>query len=63
MNEIPVTIHLDNVTFQLKEYQDFDWLVSLGKVFTVFDQQDSGNISFGIEKDGQALGLLAIYVP
>ncbi|MEH7460028.1 serine/threonine protein kinase [Bacillus sp. JJ1127] len=53
MNEIPVTIHLDNVTFQLKEYQDFDWLVSLGKVFTVFDQQDSGNISFGIEKDGQ----------
>ncbi|MFJ8526596.1 serine/threonine protein kinase [Bacillus sp. NPDC094106] len=53
MNEIPVTIHLDNVTFQLKEYQDFDWLVRLGKVFTVFDQQDSGNISFGIEKDGQ----------
>ncbi|PEY38369.1 serine/threonine protein kinase [Bacillus cereus] len=53
MNEIPITIHLDDVTFQLKEQQDFSWLVSLGKVFAVFDQQDSGNICFGIEKDGK----------
>ncbi|MEN1936267.1 serine/threonine protein kinase [Paenibacillus sp. 102] len=53
MNEIPITIHLDDVTFQLKEYQNFDWLVSLGRVFTVFDQQDSGNICFGIEKGGK----------
>ncbi|MDZ5610432.1 serine/threonine protein kinase [Bacillus pseudomycoides] len=53
MNEIPITIHLDDVTFQLKEQQDFSWLVNLGKVFAVFDQQDSGNICFGIEKEGK----------
>ncbi|PEI95718.1 serine/threonine protein kinase [Bacillus pseudomycoides] len=53
MNEIPITIHLDDVTFRLKEYQDFDWLLNLGKVFAVFDQQDSGNICFGIEKNGK----------
>ena len=53
MNEIPVTLSFDDVTFKLKEYQDFEWLVKLGRVFTVFDQQDSGNICFGIEIDGQ----------
>ncbi|EOP73524.1 hypothetical protein KOW_00934 [Bacillus cereus VDM006] len=53
MNEIPITIHLDDVTFRLKEYQDFDWLLNPGKVFAVFDQQDSGNICFGIEKNGK----------
>jgi serine/threonine protein kinase, bacterial len=44
---------LDKVNFQLQEEQDFDWLKQLGAVFCVFDQQDSGNISFGIEKDEQ----------
>ncbi|EOP54298.1 hypothetical protein IIW_01571 [Bacillus cereus VD136] len=53
MNEIPITIHLDDVIFRLKEYPDFDWLLNLGKVFAVFDQQDSGNICFGIEKNGK----------
>ncbi|PDY46724.1 serine/threonine protein kinase [Bacillus pseudomycoides] len=53
MNGIPITIHLDDVTFRLKEYQDFDWFLNLGKVFAVFDQQDSGNICFGIEKNGK----------
>ncbi|MEH7306342.1 serine/threonine protein kinase [Neobacillus drentensis] len=45
-------INLDSVSFYLKEKHDFDWLRNLGKVFCVFDEQDSGNISFGIEKDG-----------
>ncbi|WP_419883954.1 serine/threonine protein kinase [Peribacillus sp. B-H-3] len=45
-------INLDSVSFQLKEKHDFEWLRSLGKVFCVFDEQDSGNICFGIEKDG-----------
>ncbi|PHB19209.1 serine/threonine protein kinase [Bacillus pseudomycoides] len=53
MNGIPITIHLVDVTFRLKEYQDFDWFLNLGKVFAVFDQQDSGNICFGIEKNGK----------
>ncbi|MEB9982096.1 serine/threonine protein kinase, partial [Bacillus cereus] len=38
--------------FQLKEHHNFDWLIKLGTVFAVFDQQDSGNISFGVEKNG-----------
>ncbi|WP_058306888.1 protein kinase domain-containing protein [Gracilibacillus massiliensis] len=45
-------ISLDNVTFQLQEKHNFKWLTNMGEVFRVFDQQDSGNICFGIEKDG-----------
>jgi len=45
--EIMVKINLDNVEFSLKEDCDFSWLNSLGKVFCVFSQNDSGNISFG----------------
>ncbi|MFF2483106.1 serine/threonine protein kinase [Paenibacillus sp. NPDC058071] len=43
---------LDSVTFELKEEADFHWLKELGRVIAVFDQQDSGNISFGVEKGG-----------
>ena len=43
---------LDGVSFQLKEKHDFEWLRSIGNVFCVFDEQDSGNICFGVEKDG-----------
>ncbi|PEC22034.1 protein kinase domain-containing protein [Bacillus cereus] len=52
MKDIPVKIQINHVGFQLKEHHNFDWLIKLGTVFTVFDQQDSGNISFGVEKDG-----------
>ncbi|QCT03419.1 hypothetical protein E6C60_2707 [Paenibacillus algicola] len=45
--------NIDKVTFQLKEEIDIIWLQDLGYVFKVFDQQDSGNICFGVEKDGQ----------
>jgi serine/threonine protein kinase, bacterial len=45
-------ISLDRVSFQLKEKHNFEWLTALGEVFGVFDEQDSGNICFGIEKDG-----------
>jgi serine/threonine-protein kinase len=55
MTNNPVTIKLENVTFQLQEEHDFDWLKKFGKVFEVFDQQDSGNISFGVEKNGEKL--------
>ncbi|WDF02431.1 protein kinase domain-containing protein [Shouchella hunanensis] len=40
---------LNGYTIQLKKAHDFSWLQSYGKVFAVFDQQDSGNISFGIQ--------------
>ncbi|GBF78129.1 serine/threonine protein kinase [Paenibacillus sp. 598K] len=42
-------------SFQLQEPHDFEWLRPLGNVFAVFDQQDSGNICFGIEKDGKKI--------
>ncbi|GIN73907.1 serine/threonine protein kinase [Bacillus sp. J14TS2] len=45
-------ISLDHVTFSLKEPHDFAWLQALGEVFTVFAEQDSGNLSFGVEKNG-----------
>ncbi|EJS68929.1 serine/threonine protein kinase [Bacillus cereus] len=52
MKDIPIEIRLKHVTFQLKENHNFDWLIKLGNVFAVFDQQDSGNICFGVEKNG-----------
>ena len=52
MNQKPVRYIIDNVSFELQEQHDFTWLQSLGSVFCVFDQQDSGNISFGVENNG-----------
>ncbi|WP_374021064.1 hypothetical protein ABU162_15120 [Paenibacillus thiaminolyticus] len=47
-----VTIRMDDASFQVKQEHDFSWLPELGRVFCVFDQQDSGNLSFGVERDG-----------
>lgn len=44
---------IDGIEFKMKELYDFDFLSKYGKVFKVFDDQDSGNICFGTEKDGQ----------
>lgn len=44
---------IDKVTFNLKERITFDWLTNLGYVFAVFDEQDSGNICFGVEQSGK----------
>jgi serine/threonine protein kinase, bacterial len=48
-----VTKMINGLKFELKEYQDFSWLERLGEVFSVFDQQDSGNICFGIKIKGK----------
>lgn len=53
LREKNYTYEIDAVTFQLQEACDFVWLTKLGKVFKVFDQQDSGNLSFGVEQDGK----------
>jgi serine/threonine protein kinase, bacterial len=53
MSEAAIKIEIDNVTFHLKENMNFDWLNALGEVFCVFDQQDSGNLCFGVEKEGK----------
>lgn len=48
-----IKIQIDKVCFKLKEMHDFEWLKSYGKVFCVFDQQDSGNICFGVQRDNE----------
>ena len=42
----------DGVPYKLKEPFDFSFLNKYGKVFKVFDDQDSGNICFGVADDG-----------
>lgn len=42
---------IDDVTFNLNEFRNFSFLSKYGKVFCVFDQNDSGNISFGLVND------------
>lgn len=41
------------VPFKLKSAFNFSFLSEYGTVFKVYDDQDSGNICFGTEKDGQ----------
>jgi serine/threonine-protein kinase len=49
-----VQLELDGISFVLKEAHPFEWLARLGTVFRVFDQQDSGNLSFGVlGQDGE----------
>lgn len=55
MNQQPIKFKIDNVSFELQDQHDFAWVQSIGTVFCVFDQQDSGNLSFGIEKNGKNL--------
>ncbi len=49
---MPIHLVIDGVSFQLREGHDFNWLNGWGRVFQVFDQQDSGNIGFGVERGG-----------
>ncbi|MGM1045399.1 MAG: serine/threonine protein kinase [Bacillota bacterium] len=49
MKNSNVTIKMGDVTFDLREVHNFDWIQDEGRVFQVFSQQDSGNISFGVE--------------
>ncbi len=46
---------IDSISFELKRDFDFNWLNKYGKVFYVFDQQDSGNVCFGVEKENKKL--------
>lgn len=42
---------MDGIQFEMKEAFDFGFLRRYGTVFQVFDDQDSGNICFGMEKN------------
>lgn len=48
-------ITINRLSFKLKEVHDFSWLLHFGNPFVVFDQQDSGNLCFGVEKNGEKL--------
>lgn len=45
-----ITQTLDGVTFRMGAVHDFSFLARFGTVFCVFDDQDSGNICFGMIK-------------
>lgn len=45
--------YIDGLPFKLKSRFDFSFLKEYGTVFKIFDDQDSGNICFGTEKDGR----------
>ena len=47
--EADYNLQIDGVPFRLKAPFDFSFLRKYGTVFKVFDNQDSGNICFGIE--------------
>jgi len=49
MEECMVTQSIDGITFKMKEVHDFSCLSRYGQVFCVFSQNDSGNISFGVD--------------
>ncbi len=44
--------YADGIPFLLKEPFRLEFLHDYGKVFRVYDDQDSGNLCFGTEKDG-----------
>lgn len=44
---------IDGISFELKKPFNFDFIGQYGKVFKVYDDQDSGNICFGTERDGK----------
>ncbi|MDD4124853.1 MAG: phosphotransferase [Eubacteriales bacterium] len=45
--------YINGMPCKLKSPFDFGFLDRYGKVFKIFDDQDSGNICFGTEKDGK----------
>jgi serine/threonine protein kinase, bacterial len=50
-----IIIAIKKVSFQLQEEHNYFWLNNMGDVFCVFYEQDSGNISFGLEKNDKKL--------
>lgn len=46
---------IDGIKFKMGRQFNFDFLKKYGKVFQVYDDQDSGNICFGIENKGRKI--------
>lgn len=51
----PCLQDLDGVPYRLKAPFDMSFIGGYGRVFQIFDDQDSGNICFGVEKNGERL--------
>ena len=47
-----IKIKIDAINLRLREHHDFSWIHKAGRVFCVYDEQDSGNILFGIMNKG-----------
>lgn len=47
--------YIDGIPFKLNSTFDFSFMKEYGTVFKVYDDQDSGNICFGTEKDEKKL--------
>ena len=48
-----VTLFPDGIPCVVKEETDLSFLHRWGRVFRVFDRQDSGNLCFGLEREGR----------
>lgn len=56
MTDRPTIWHeLDGTRFRLASHEDLSFLQAYGRVFHVFDDHDSGNISFGIDAGDRQL--------
>jgi aminoglycoside phosphotransferase (APT) family kinase protein len=47
--------YIDEIPYKLKSPFDFSFIEGYGEVFKVYDDQDSGNICFGIKDDDQKI--------
>jgi len=52
-----ITKEIDQITFSLNKDFDFSFIPEYGKVFSVFDKQDSGNLCFGVQEGNTKLFL------
>ncbi len=52
-NAQPITHELDGIAFRLAQPANLSFIQQFGRVFHVFDDNDSGNISFGIHDGHQ----------
>jgi serine/threonine-protein kinase len=51
----PITIAVDDVPVRLRSQHDLGFLRDIGTAFCVFDEQDSGNLCFGLDAGSERL--------
>jgi serine/threonine-protein kinase len=54
-NSVMIIQTINEIDYKMASSYDFSFLKKYGKVFKVFDDQDSGNICFGIEGENEKL--------